>query len=73
MVYELELPNELTSVHPVFHVSMINKCVGDLVSIIPLEGLGVREDLSYEKFSVDILDLQVKILRNNEFASVKVP
>ncbi|WMV45424.1 hypothetical protein MTR67_038809 [Solanum verrucosum] len=39
VVYELELPNELASVHPVFHVSVLKKCVGDPTSIVPLEGL----------------------------------
>ena len=32
--YELELPNELSLVHPVFHVSMLKKCIGDPVSIL---------------------------------------
>ena len=32
----------------VFHVSMLKKCIGDLVSVIPLEGLVVDESISYE-------------------------
>ncbi|WMV32992.1 hypothetical protein MTR67_026377 [Solanum verrucosum] len=72
VAYELELPNELASVHPVFHVSMLKKCVGDPTSIVPLEGLGVKENLSYEEVPIEILDRQVKKLRNKEVASVKV-
>ena len=26
--YELKLPSELASVHPIFHVSMLKKCIG---------------------------------------------
>ncbi|WMV24397.1 hypothetical protein MTR67_017782 [Solanum verrucosum] len=67
--YELDLPNELAPVHLVFHFSMLKKCIGDLVSIIPLEGLGFDESLSYEEIPVEILDRQVKRLRNKEVAS----
>jgi len=70
--YELELPSDLTSVHPVFHVSLLKKCVGDPTSIFPLESLGVKENLFYEEVPVEILDRQVKKLRNKEVASVKV-
>ncbi|WMV25070.1 hypothetical protein MTR67_018455 [Solanum verrucosum] len=51
---------------------MIKKCVGDLTSIVPLEGLGVNENLSYEEVSIEILGQQVKKLRNKEVAPVKV-
>ncbi|WMV41617.1 hypothetical protein MTR67_035002 [Solanum verrucosum] len=51
---------------------MLKKCIGDLVSIIPLEGLGVNESLSYVEIPVEILDRQVKRLRNKKVASVKV-
>ncbi|WMV41498.1 hypothetical protein MTR67_034883 [Solanum verrucosum] len=72
VAYELDLLNELASVHPVFHVSMLKKCVGDSTSIVPLEGLGVKENLSYEEVPIEILDRQVKKLKNKEVAYVKV-
>jgi len=38
VAYELKLPNDLASVHPFFHVSLLKKCVGDSTSIVPSEG-----------------------------------
>ncbi|WMV37185.1 hypothetical protein MTR67_030570 [Solanum verrucosum] len=70
--YELDLPYELVSVHPFFHLSMLKKCVGDPTSIVPLECLRVDENLSYEEVLVEILYRQVKRLRNNEVTFVKV-
>lgn len=42
-----------------FHVSMLNKCVGDLTSIVPLERLEFKENLSHEKIPVGILEREV--------------
>ncbi|WMV37684.1 hypothetical protein MTR67_031069 [Solanum verrucosum] len=36
VAYELDLPNELATVHPIFHVSILKKCVEDPTSIVPL-------------------------------------
>ena len=58
--------------HLIFHVSMLKKCVGDPTSIVPLEGFRVDEKISYEGVPVEILDRQVKKLRNKEILSVKV-
>ncbi|WMV18853.1 hypothetical protein MTR67_012238 [Solanum verrucosum] len=63
VAYELDFPNELVSVHPIFYVSILKKCVGDPTSIVPLEGLGVDENFSYEEVSVEILHrLEMKFL-----------
>ena len=72
VAYELKLPSELTSVHPVFHVSMLKKYIGDPESIVPIEGLVVDDTISYEEVLVEILDLQVKKLTNKEVTFVKV-
>ncbi|KAK4717839.1 hypothetical protein R3W88_016177 [Solanum pinnatisectum] len=72
VAYELELPQELAAVHPVFHISMLKKCMGDPSLIIPTEDIGIKDSLSYEEISVQILDRQVHKLRTKEVASVKV-
>ncbi|WMV49435.1 hypothetical protein MTR67_042820 [Solanum verrucosum] len=72
VAYELELPQELAVVHPVFHISMLKKCIGDPSLIIPTEDIGIKDSLSYEEIPIQILDLQVRKLRTKEVASVKV-
>ncbi|WMV07870.1 hypothetical protein MTR67_001255 [Solanum verrucosum] len=47
-------------------------CVGDLTSVVLLETVVVKDSLSYEDVPVEILDRQVRRLRNKEVASVKV-
>ncbi|TMW90001.1 hypothetical protein EJD97_016311 [Solanum chilense] len=51
---------------------ILQKCIGDLESIISIEGVGVQENLYDDEVPVEILDRQVKKLRNKEVAFVKV-
>ena len=70
--YELELPAKLAALHLVFHISLLKKCMGDPASIVPLESVVVKDSFSYEDVPVEILDRQIRRLRNKEVASVKV-
>lgn len=72
VVYELELPAELAALHPIFHISILKKCVGDPKSLVPLDSVVVKDSISYENVSVVVLDRQVRRLRNNEVVSLKV-
>ncbi|WMV40590.1 hypothetical protein MTR67_033975 [Solanum verrucosum] len=72
VAHELELPQELAAVHPVFHISMLKKCMGDPSLIIPSENIGITNSLSYEEILVQILDRQVRKLRTKHVASVKL-
>ncbi|WMV51482.1 hypothetical protein MTR67_044867 [Solanum verrucosum] len=72
VAYELELPQELAVVHPVFHISMLKKCMGDPSVIIPTANIEIKDTLSYGEIPVQILDRQVRKLRTKEVASVKV-
>ena len=42
------------------------------MSILPLNDLGVNENLAYEEVRIEIFDQQVKRLRNKEVDFVKV-
>ena len=55
VAYELKLPSHLASVHPVFHVSMLKKCIGDLESIVLINGLGVKYTSDRRKFRLKFL------------------
>ena len=72
VAYELELPADLAAVHPVFYIALLKKCVCHPASIVSLESLAVKDSLSYEDVLVEILDSQVRRLRNKEFSLVKV-
>ncbi|XP_070034706.1 uncharacterized protein [Nicotiana tomentosiformis] len=72
VAYKLELPPEMSLLHPVFHVSMLKKVVGDPLAIVPVKTIEVIEELSYEDISVAILNRKVRKLRNKEVASMKV-
>ena len=72
VAYELKLPIVLAPVHTEFYVSMLKKCIGDPMFILPLEGLEVNAILSYKKIPTEMLEQQVKWLRNKQVASVKV-
>ncbi|WMV07447.1 hypothetical protein MTR67_000832 [Solanum verrucosum] len=60
------------AVHPVFHISMLKKCICDPLLILPTESVRIKDSLSYEEIPVQILDRQVRRLRTKEVASVKV-
>ncbi|WMV19218.1 hypothetical protein MTR67_012603 [Solanum verrucosum] len=66
VAYELELPQELAVVHPVFHISMLMKCMGNPSLIVPTKNVGIKDNLSYEEISVQILDCQVRKLRTKD-------
>ena len=41
VVYELELPAILGSIHLLFHISMLKKCIGDHSLVLPAEEIKV--------------------------------
>ncbi|KAF3685282.1 hypothetical protein FXO37_00776 [Capsicum annuum] len=72
VVYELELPSNFGSINPVFHVSMLNKCVGDPSLFVPSMNIGVLDSLSYKDIPIKILDRQVCHLKTTDVASVNI-
>ncbi|CAN6695048.1 unnamed protein product [Malus baccata var. baccata] len=72
VAYRLELPLELSKVHNVFHVSMLQHYVSDPSHVIPPQPLEINPDLTYDEEPVTILDWKDKVLRNKIVSLVKV-
>ncbi|KAL0554785.1 hypothetical protein IC582_008713 [Cucumis melo] len=72
VAYRLALPPSLSTVHDVFHVSMLRKYVPDPSHVVDYETLEIDENLSYTEQPVEVLAREVKTLRNKEIPLVKV-
>jgi hypothetical protein len=72
VAYQLELPESLSDVHDVFHVSQLKKCLRVLEEQIPLEELTVKEDLTYEEYLVKILETTERVTRSRTIKTCKV-
>jgi hypothetical protein len=46
MSYQLELPDNLSEVHNVFHVSQLKECLRVPEDQLPMENLSVQDDLT---------------------------
>ncbi|GJV07827.1 putative reverse transcriptase domain-containing protein [Tanacetum coccineum] len=72
IAYKLELPHELIRVHNTFHVSNLKKCYSDEPLAVPLEGLHVDDKLHFVEEPVEIMDREVKRLKQSCVPIVKV-
>ena len=72
VAYQLELPDSLSGVHDVFHVSQLKKCLRVSKEQIPLEELTMKDDLTYEEFPVKIFETAERVTRNRIIKMCKV-
>ncbi|GJT85651.1 putative reverse transcriptase domain-containing protein [Tanacetum coccineum] len=72
VAYTLELPEELSSVHSTFHVSNLKKCLSDESLVIPMKELWLDDTLNFVEELVEIMDREVKQLRQSRIPIVKV-
>nr|CAE02265.2 OSJNBb0049I21.5 [Oryza sativa Japonica Group] len=56
VAYQLQLPENIADVHPVFHVSELKKCLRVLEEQATLEEIHISNDLTYPEHPVRILD-----------------
>ncbi|GKD37016.1 hypothetical protein Tco_1257223 [Tanacetum coccineum] len=72
VAYKLELPEELSRVHNTFHVSNLKKCQADEPLAVPLEGLHFDDKLYFVEEPLEIMDREVKRLKQSRIPIIKV-
>ena len=70
--YRLALPPSLSRIHNVFHVSMLKKYVPYSSHVLDCKPLQLEENLTYEERLIQILDREIKELRNTKIPLFKV-
>jgi hypothetical protein len=72
VAYHLSLPENLSAVHDVFHVSQLKKCLHVPEEQLPVEGLEVQEDLTYTEKPAQILEIADRVTRRKNIRMCKV-
>ncbi|GJW44341.1 putative reverse transcriptase domain-containing protein [Tanacetum coccineum] len=63
VAYKLELPEELSNVHSIFHISNLKKCLSDESLVILMKELRLDDKLNFVEEPVEIIDREVKQLK----------
>ncbi|GJR55004.1 putative reverse transcriptase domain-containing protein [Tanacetum coccineum] len=72
VAYKLELPQELSRVHNMFHVSNLKKCYADEPLAVLLDRLHFDDKLQFVEEPVEIMDREVKRLKQSRIPTIKV-
>ena len=72
VAYQLALPLSLSSVHEVFHVSMLRKYTPDPAHVVDWDELVIDADGTFEEGPVRIMDSREQVLRRKTVRLVKV-
>ena len=71
------MPEGLSGVHDVFHLSQLKKCHAEMADIslrdtVPLEAIQLNSDLTYEEKHVKILEFSSRLTRSKVIKFCKV-
>nr|GEW44428.1 putative reverse transcriptase domain-containing protein [Tanacetum cinerariifolium] len=72
VAYRLEIPQQLSMVHNMFHVSNLKKCLFDESFVIPLDEFHIDDKLHFVEEPVEIMDREVKRLKQSRIPIIKV-
>ncbi|KAJ0985781.1 hypothetical protein J5N97_004137 [Dioscorea zingiberensis] len=72
VAYRLALPEELSRIHDVFHVSVLRKCLSDPNQVLMGPTVELAPDLTYVEGPVRVLDRKEQTLRNKSIPLVKI-
>ncbi|GKC58386.1 putative reverse transcriptase domain-containing protein [Tanacetum coccineum] len=72
VAYKLELPQELSRVHNTFHISNLKRCDSDEPLSVLVEGLHIDDKLRFVEEPAEIIDREVKRLKQSRIPIAKV-
>jgi hypothetical protein len=56
VAYRIHLPTQMATIHDVFHISQLKKCIKVPTKIIQQQAIEIELDLSYAEWPIQVLD-----------------
>jgi hypothetical protein len=72
VAYQLQLPETLSAVHNVFHVSQLKKCLRVLDRTVEVTDFALEPDLTYSKYPIQVLDQKDRITQRKTLKFYKI-
>jgi hypothetical protein len=72
VAYRLRLPLQLTTIHKIFHISQLRKCVKIPTEIIDSQAIKIEPDLTYTEHPIRVLDTKERSTRRETIRMYKV-
>jgi hypothetical protein len=72
VAYKLQLPEAMSSIFPVFHVSQLKECLCVPEERIEPRGITIKSDLEYREQPVRVLDTKDRVTRNKVVRTYKI-
>jgi hypothetical protein len=64
VAYRLKLPEQLSAIHNVFHVSQLKKCLQVPTQVTDIEGVELKPDLTYSEYPIRVLDQKYRVTQS---------
>jgi hypothetical protein len=72
VAYRIHLPSQLATIHDVFHISQLNKCIKVPTEVLESQTIEIEPDLSYAERPIQILDTKERVTRRKKIKMYKI-
>jgi hypothetical protein len=72
VAYRICLPSQLATIHDIFHISQLKKCIKVPTEIVEAQAIEIKPDLSYTEQPIQILDTKERITRRKKIKMYKI-
>ena len=72
VAYRVKLPDHMSAMHDIFHVSQLKKCLQVRDQVIDFGDVELEPDLTYAKYPIRVLDQKDRVTRRRTIKFYKV-